>query len=116
MRSSYLPRTAAGSMAAAQSGFFSLVLAEIAEVARDLRIVEQPLNPVRLVEAFIGQKLELRRELETEALSDLALEVGGVLAQGLEHLLLVAAEQWLGVDPGLAQVGRHAHLSDRDVM
>ena len=45
---------------------------------------------------------------------DLALEVGGVGAQRLQHRLLVLAEQRLHEHRRVAQIGRHAHLGDAD--
>src|SRR5436190_13744920 len=110
MGRSYAPRAPPGSAAGAQSRAFWLVLAEVAEIPRHLGIVQQPLDPPGLVEALVGEEPEPGGELEAEALGDLALEVSGVLAQGLEHVGLVAAEQRLGVDPRLAQVRRHAHF------
>src|SRR5262245_35616945 len=69
-----------------------------------------------LVEALVGEEFQSRRIFHAHPLRDLALEVGGVLPQRLQHRLLVLAEQRLHEDGGVAQVRRHAHLGDADQM
>ena len=67
-----------------------------------------------LVEALVGEELELGGIFGAHALRDLALEEGGVGAQRLQHRLLVLAEQRLHEHRRVAKVGRHAHFGDAD--
>src|SRR5690606_4219090 len=84
----------------------------VLQIAYHTRIGQQALDPPGLVEALVGGEFQLRREFEAEPLRHLALEIGGVAAQGREHLLLVPAQQRLHIDARLPQIRRHAHFSD----
>ena len=67
-----------------------------------------------LVEAFVRQELQLGGVFHLHAGGDLALQIGGVGAQRLQHGLLVLAEQGFHEDGGVAQVGGHADLGHAD--
>src|SRR3569623_1681915 len=66
------------------------------------------------VEALVGEEFEPGGGLHLHAVGDLALEIGGVGAQRLEYRLFVLAEQRLLEHRRVPEVGRHAHLGDRD--
>ena len=66
-----------------------------------------------LVEAFVHQEFQLGGVFVLDAVRDLALEVGGVGAQRLQHRVLVLAEQRLHEHRRVAQVGGHAHFGNR---
>src|SRR3546814_15708790 len=61
-----------------------------------------------LVETLVGEEFEARGVFHLHAGGDLALEIGGVGAQRLEHRLLVLAEQRLHEHRRVAQLGRRS--------
>ncbi len=68
------------------------------------------------IEALVGEEFELGGIFLVHPAGDLLLQEGGVGAQRLDDDLLVLAEQRLYEHGGVAQIGRHPHLGDRDEM
>src|SRR5688572_20564548 len=69
-----------------------------------------------LVEALIGEEFQVGGIFGVHPLGHLAAQIAHVLAQGLQHVLLVGAKQGLHEHGGVAKIGRHPHLGDRDTV
>src|SRR6185369_3306342 len=84
------------------------------EVLRDLCRTQQAVDVRAFVETLVGDELKLRGIFHADAVGDLALKEGGVLAKRLQHCFLVLAEERLHEHGCVAEVGGHAHLCDAD--
>lgn len=67
-----------------------------------------------LIEALVGQKLELGRVFHPNSAGDFPLEKCSVLAKRFENGLFVFSEQRLYEHGCVAKVGGHAHFGDAD--
>src|SRR5436190_5372182 len=101
----------AASMAAARNR----TLIRIAfQVPRHFGRAQQLVDMASLVEALVEQEFQLRGIFGVHPSRDLALEVGGVGPERLEHFLRIRAQEGHDEGGGVPEVRRHAHLADRD--
>lgn len=90
------------------------------QVTRDVRAQEQGVDPRRLIEAFVVQEAQVRRELHVDHLAQYAAQELRVPVQRLDGRLdgdvrgFQSSAQRFDEHRGVAQVGRDAHLGHGD--
>src|SRR5262249_22586473 len=84
------------------------------EVAADLRGAQQSLNSLRLGEAFIGGKSDVRGKLQIHAAGNLAAQKALVPPERREHRIDVFSAERHDVNGRQPQVGSHSYFWDGD--